>query len=84
VAFVRAERIRVSFAENCRLIGTHQVEATASGGVSASAKAEQTLGALLECSDKALYRAKAEGRNRVRRADQPKPEGALSSVIRVA
>jgi len=84
VAFVRAERIRVSFAENCRLIGTHQVEATVSCGVSASAKAEQTLGALLECSDKALYRAKAEGRNRVRRADQPKPEGALSSVIRVA
>ena len=45
---------------------------------------EQTLSALLEYSDTALYRAKTEGRNRVVRADQPKREGNSSTVLRVA
>ncbi len=83
-AGVRAERIRASFADNCRFIGDHQINTTVSGGVSASVNGEQTLGALLDHSDAALYRAKAEGRNRVMRADQPKPEGGLSNVLRVA
>ena len=83
-AFVRAERIRASFAESCRFVRDHQVNATVSGGVSASVNAEQTLATLLEDSDVALYRAKAEGRNRIKRTDQPKPEGRLSNVFRVA
>jgi len=83
-AVVRAERIRASFAENCRFIGGHRVDTTVSGGVSASVNGEQTLSALLEYSDIALYRAKAEGRNRVKRADQPRPEGGSSNVLRVA
>lgn len=83
-ACARAERIRVAFAENCRFVEDHQVDATVSCGLAASVNAEQTLSALLELSDVALYRAKTEGRNRVKRADQPKPEGGLSSVIRVA
>jgi diguanylate cyclase (GGDEF)-like protein len=83
-AGVRAERICVSFAENCRFIGDHGVNATVSGGVSASVNSEHALSALLEYSDVALYRAKAEGRNRVMRADQPRPEGGLSNVYRVA
>ncbi len=83
-AYVRAERIRAAFAENCRFIGDRQVNVTVSGGVSVSAKAEQTLEKLLEYSDVALYGAKTEGRNCIKRADQPKPEGGLSNVFRVA
>jgi diguanylate cyclase (GGDEF)-like protein len=83
-AFVRAERISASFAEGCRFVGNHQVNATVSGGVSVSVNAEETLTALLDYSDVALYRAKSDGRNRIRRADQPQQKDSLSTVIRVA
>jgi diguanylate cyclase (GGDEF)-like protein len=83
-AHVRAERIRVSFAENCQFIQNRQVNATVSGGVAMNVSAEQTLDALLEISDVALYDAKTGGRNRIKRADQPQPEGAVSNVFRVA
>jgi diguanylate cyclase (GGDEF)-like protein len=83
-ACARAERMRAAFAEDCRFIRNHQVNATVSCGVSMSVNAEHTLDALLEYSDGALYTAKAEGRNRVKRADQSKPEGGLSNVFRVA
>ncbi len=55
-----------------------------SGGVAMNMSAEQTLDALLEISDVALYDAKTGGRNRIKRADQPQPEGAVSNVFRVA
>jgi diguanylate cyclase (GGDEF)-like protein len=83
-ACVRAERIRASFAESCRFVRDNQVNATVSGGVSVSVKAEQTLDALLEYSDVALYGAKTEGRNRIKRAEPPKPEDGLSNVFRIA
>jgi diguanylate cyclase (GGDEF)-like protein len=83
-ACVRADRIRSAFAENCRLVKNFQVNATVSGGVSASANAEQTLEVLLERSDLALYDAKAEGRNRIKRAERPGPEDQVSNVFRVA
>ena len=47
-AHVRADRIRVSFAENCRFVGDNQVNTTVSCGVSMSVNGEQTLSALLE------------------------------------
>jgi diguanylate cyclase (GGDEF)-like protein len=81
-ACARADRIRAAFAENCRAIEDHEVAATVSCGVATSRNAE--LKELLELSDLALYRAKAEGRNRVRRADQLLPEGSQSNIIRVA
>ena len=83
-ACVRAERIRTAFAEGCRFVRNHQVNATVSGGVSVSLNDEQTLEALLEYSDLALYGAKTEGRNRIKRADQHEPESDPSNVLRLA
>jgi diguanylate cyclase (GGDEF)-like protein len=57
-AYVRAERIRVSFAETCRYIGDRQVGATVSGGV-AMGIAHQTLETLLAAADAALSNAPA-------------------------
>jgi diguanylate cyclase (GGDEF)-like protein len=83
-AYVRAERISASFAEGCRFVAGRQVNATVSGGVSVSVNAGQTLSELLEYSDGALYHAKSDGRNRIRRADQSGPKDNASTVIRVA
>jgi diguanylate cyclase (GGDEF)-like protein len=83
-ACIRAERIRAAFIESCRSIGTHQVKATVSGGVAMSEASQETLDALLEMSDAALYEAKAEGRNRIKRAAQDTPAGGASNVFRVA
>jgi len=83
-AFARAERIRTSFAANCRIIDKHQVDATVSCGLSASLQADETLSVLLEESDTALYLAKAEGRNRVQRSRRAKSAASSSTVIRVA
>jgi diguanylate cyclase (GGDEF)-like protein len=83
-AGVRADRIRVAFAEGCRTIRDRQIDATVSVGVSGSLDAKEELDALLEYADCALYDAKAEGRNRVRRAELPHPDGARSNIFRVA
>jgi PleD family two-component response regulator len=55
-----------------------------SGGLSVSVNAEETLDALLESADVALYRAKADGRNHVKRVDQLKPKGSSTTALRVA
>ena len=83
-AYARAERIRVAFAEDCPFGAGHQVKTTVSGGVSVSETATETLDALLELADAALYQAKADGRNRVRRAKQDALVGGASNVFRVA
>jgi diguanylate cyclase (GGDEF)-like protein len=80
----RADRIRASFASDCRFIGDRQVNATLSGGVSTSANGKEGLTALLERADAALYRAKADGRNCIRRADLPELDAGSSNVLRVA
>jgi diguanylate cyclase (GGDEF)-like protein len=83
-AYVRAERIRISFEESCRFIEGRRIDATVSCGVSVSANAEHTLSELLKRSDQALYRAKDDGRNRVKRTDETKPSGGETTAIRVA
>jgi diguanylate cyclase (GGDEF)-like protein len=63
-----AERIRVQFAEAARKVGGDAVNATVSIGL-ATAAAPAQLPDLIAAADDALYRAKAEGRNRVTAAD---------------
>jgi diguanylate cyclase (GGDEF)-like protein len=83
-ALLRAERIRLSFADNCQYVRGHRIDATVSGGVSVSIKAKKNLDALLEKADAALYRAKTEGRNRVVRAGESAPDAVAADVPRVA
>jgi diguanylate cyclase (GGDEF)-like protein len=59
-----AERIRTQFADGARKVGACAVSATVSVGV-ATATTPAELSDLIGAADGALYRAKAEGRNRV-------------------
>jgi len=83
-AYVRAERIRSAFVEACKFVRGRPVKATVSGGVAASGTAEDTLAGLLEEADAALYEAKADGRNRIKRAVQDMAAEEKSNVFRVA
>jgi diguanylate cyclase (GGDEF)-like protein len=83
-AFVRAERIRIAFAEVSRFARDRQVRATLSAGVATSATATETVDELLERADAALYKAKSAGRNCVKRAAMPVSNGPSSNIFRVA
>jgi len=63
-AYVAAERIRIAFAERCRRLGTLRVNPTVSVGVT-TARPQSTLDTLVADADRALYRAKQLGRDRV-------------------
>jgi diguanylate cyclase (GGDEF)-like protein len=83
-AWARADRIRTSFMEACRKVGEFQVDATVSGGVATSMAPRRALDTLLASADVALYDAKTEGRNRIKRSNDPTSEGGEPGVIRVA
>ena len=83
VAALIADRIRHAFTATPRIFGGAVVHATVSAGV-ASATVTGGLDTLLEQADRALYQAKALGRNRIERAVETAPAIGDSRVGRVA
>jgi diguanylate cyclase (GGDEF)-like protein len=65
-----AERIRRNFEATSLTMGDDTLSATVSIGVAVSADQNKDLAALLMEADRALYRAKANGRNRVEHAGE--------------
>jgi diguanylate cyclase (GGDEF)-like protein len=82
-AYAVAERIRIAFAEARVAANGGIVSTTVSAGV-ATARHSSTVGRLLAEADAALYRAKAQGRNRVEIADRGKKADDPAPVARVA
>jgi diguanylate cyclase (GGDEF)-like protein len=83
VAYVIAERVRHAFAAAGALVAEGEASATVSAGV-ATVTDDAGLEAAMELADRALYRAKRLGRNRVERAGPGAAGGEDSNVIRVA
>jgi diguanylate cyclase (GGDEF)-like protein/PAS domain S-box-containing protein len=66
-ALIMAERIRVEFLKPCNLLHKKNANAiTISTGVSTIDKSHPSADALIKSADKALYEAKAAGRNNVK------------------
>ncbi|HZP18797.1 MAG TPA: GGDEF domain-containing protein [Bauldia sp.] len=78
-AYVVAERIRSAFAEASREIDGRPLNATVSAGV-ATASGLSTVDTLMVAADRALYKAKAEGRNRVEVAERWVAEPAIPAM----
>ena len=75
-----AERIRAAFARRRIVIGAESSASTVSIGVAATAGTGYDLAALMATADRALYRAKEKGRNRVEPARTPalEPSAAVA------
>lgn len=65
IAMQRAEQWRASFESTITASGNGEIKATLSVGVACFPDDGASLAELTRCADVALYRAKAEGRNRV-------------------
>jgi predicted signal transduction protein with EAL and GGDEF domain len=65
-----AERLRANFEAAGVTVDSIAIGATVSSGLATSYRAVADIDALLQRADEALYRAKHEGRNRFRCADE--------------
>ena len=68
-----AERVRASFESAGAVVAGHAVAATVSIGAATATDVVTNIDALIARADAALYRAKGEGRNRLRIADDESP-----------
>jgi diguanylate cyclase (GGDEF)-like protein len=66
-----AERIRSAFGSEPLEIGGEKIVVTVSVGAAKSSPSEEGLELLFAAADRALYRAKARGRNRTETARPP-------------
>jgi diguanylate cyclase (GGDEF)-like protein len=66
---VAAERIRVAAERSVLSMGGQSLRVTVSAGTAVSEPGEADVDALYHDADMALYRAKANGRNRVERSE---------------
>jgi diguanylate cyclase (GGDEF)-like protein len=69
-----AERIRTAFERDSQTVGGLMLRATVSVGIAVSDNAKADLGTLLKEADRALYRAKELGRNRVQISEPPEQQ----------
>jgi diguanylate cyclase (GGDEF)-like protein len=74
-----AERIRSNFEATTLEVGANTLAATVSVGIAMSIDQKRDLAGMIRAADRALYRAKAKGRNRVEYASDI-PEALIGDV----
>jgi diguanylate cyclase (GGDEF)-like protein len=74
-----AERIRSNFEATTLEVGANTLAATVSVGIAMSIDQKRDLAGMIRAADRALYRAKAKGRNRVEYASDI-PEAQIGDV----
>ncbi len=80
-AFILAERLRINISKLRIKMGENTLEVTSSFGIAeVQGKHEHDPVELIEAADKALYVAKRNGRNQVRRADEPAPTESTATT----
>ncbi|HTV36103.1 MAG TPA: GGDEF domain-containing protein [Xanthobacteraceae bacterium] len=79
-AAIAAERVRSAFEAATRDPDGHQIAATVSIGV-ACGSANAAIELLIARADSALYRAKANGRNRIELADEAVPAAVTTAPV---